>query len=172
MKRFIQVFLITVLLICGMSFESYAFQNEPNGFRNLYWGESIAKVRATRTLKFSSGNKDHGWEIYTTQLSKDEEPTLSGVPISLKTIVLSFYNERLSEVVILFPDIDVFEKLQEAMIFLYNTPSFIKENQLTWVGEITEINLIRREEQHYCMVRLSSVPALRERIQETVKQGW
>ncbi len=141
MKRIIKFLLVLFLLV---PVQSLAFQNEPNGFRDLYWGESIEKVQKQRDIKFWMHDEASNMDMYIVHFAPDESVTLSGVPIGPQRgpfFIAGFLNNRLIKIEIGLDNEGLnFMNLKKAMDNLYGAP-VIMDGKYVWFGNTTCIYL-------------------------------
>lgn len=164
--------MMLALLLC-LPVQSWAFPNEPNGFRDLYWGESLEEVQQTRHLSFLGNTHSIAKaEVYVTFLREDEEKVVSGIPIAGERLVLGFKENKLIAIVAAFHDIDnCWEYLKGAMERLYGKAEFINGDYM-WTGTKTMMLLERNflsGQIRLCMVDLQKIKNI---DQEMYKSGW
>lgn len=163
--------MMLVLLLC-LPVQSWAFPNEPNGFRDLYWGESLEEVQRTRTLRFIDTNNMVHADRYWADLREDEETVLSGIPIDGKLLGLAFQQNKLIAVGIIFQDIDNnWDYLKGAMERLYGPATFGGGNYV-WPGNQTVMLLERDFSSHRILLSIIDASWLLETVQKTDKMGW
>lgn len=177
--------LITVLMLVPM--QSGAFQNEPNGFRDLYWGESLTEIESARTVQYVDSKQEYGdeYSTYYVDFKDGESKVLSGVPIAGENVRAFFYNGKLWRVDFEFHEDpngwdSSYEKLKLAMIQLYGRPDeVINEktfSECLWVGETTTIELLRivtiKRDKAACVVNLKSTKTSNEISNPARGSGW
>lgn len=166
MQILLAVFLITPL-------QSWAFQNEPNGFRDLYWGESIEEIKETRTVMKRMSFEDSDVEGYFVDLKDNESRMISGVPMKNKFFQTEFWKGKLCLINIAFDDKgDNFEKFKSALIQLYGKRSWEESDKWVWEGKKTSIGLIRPANANFFMILMYSMPIMEQRFNEQARQGW
>lgn len=78
MKWLMKIFLALFLLVPA---QILAFQNEPNGFRDLYWGETLEEVQQNRETKYYSYVQATNSVLYAVKFNEEEPKVLSNVPV-------------------------------------------------------------------------------------------
>lgn len=170
MKWVIQI-LLTLLLTIPI--QSWAFQNEPNGFRDLYWGESLAEIQEKRTAGYLMYRKGTNSVSYVVRLNADESQTLSGVPILMGGIMVSLWNNQLWEIQLYFDGEDSFNSLKNAMVLLYGYPTNSNENTCAWIGDKAMLALDKLDgRKKGSRVSMSSTEVFMNIMDEAAKQGW
>ena len=96
MKKYL-VNILFLLTLC-ISSTTFAFPNEPNGFRDLYWGETLQEVKNSGyNVKYVSYNSQYNSVTYAVYLNN---PYISGHKFD--SIGLEFWNNQLSSIGIFF----------------------------------------------------------------------
>ncbi len=105
------------------------FKNEPNGFADLYWGESLDSVKATHYVKYqSSANNVDIYAVVVDDAKGD---------LYLKGRVLtfvSFKNNRIHNIKI--PLMGTYTKMIQPLSNIYGSPS-INNMVMKWEGSKT-----------------------------------
>lgn len=186
MKKIIYLFVMFLLLLINPMI-GLAFQNEPNGFRDLYWGESLTEIEGARTVQYVNSKQEYGneYSTYYVNFKDGESKVLSGVPIAGENVRAFFYNGKLWRVDFGFHEDpngwnSSYEKLKLAMIQLYGRPDEdINEktfSECLWVGEETTIELIRivtiHKDKAACVVNLKSTKISNEISNPARGSGW
>lgn len=127
--------LVMAVMVLTLSTGVFAFQNEPEGFRGLKWGDP-----PTEDMKFLCITPE-GMRWYTRPYEK-----LSIEGISFVTIVYSFYDqpERLMCVNLLSVGKDNYDRLKTICRARFGKETERESNNpynLRWVGEKTEVVL-------------------------------
>lgn len=85
---------VKILFICiiyiGITSTCFAFQNEPNGFRNLYWGETLQEVQNDDdilNLEYVTYHTDTNSVAYKANL---KNPYISGQKSTINYVDLYF----------------------------------------------------------------------------------
>ncbi|WP_278848234.1 hypothetical protein [Megamonas hypermegale] len=149
MRNIVSFIFVFILIIVPSS--CFAFQNEPNGFRNLYWGETLQEVQkdyATTYLYYSAMENS---VIYTIPLI---DKNIGGVYSKDNVIYLGFWNNQLYSIFINFPEdtleasTQTYKDLIYSMSLYYNTPtvndsysSEYNSNSTMWIGNTSSILL-------------------------------
>ncbi len=145
-------FVIASLIICN---SSYAFKNEPDGFRKIKFGMSFKQVQKIvgKNALIAIPSKDPleiGSDAVKTSYRLKLDPAkISGIKTD-ETAVIGFFKDKLSFVkIIIHGDVDKysenelsekFNKLENNMRLLYGTP-VVDGYCRTWEGTKTNINL-------------------------------
>ena len=150
---------IIILFLFYFSFYSptYAYYNEPSGFRDLYWGETLQDVQKNYTTQYIKYSPEENSVIYAIELVNSN---ISGV-YAYPSIFLSFWNNQLYTISISFlsktedDSKQNFKKLSNAMSLNFGTsfyhdtnPNYYYKNNVwiescSWWGNTTNILLIR-----------------------------
>lgn len=164
--------MMLALLLC-LPVQSWAFPNEPNGFRDLYWGESLEEVKQGREVEIFKYDEQTNSVTYWVHLNSDEPKTLSQVPILGECLGTTFWNDKLWVIALFFNEEDAFSDLKFAMTQLYGEPQTNGENYCRWRGETTFIALEKDtpDEGSTCVLLMSS-KILDDMTQKQVSQGW
>ena len=128
MKKVIILSIILILLITGIGF---AFQNEPDGFRELKWGDA-----PTEDMIFV-GELNVGEVFYT----KIEDKKGIGTA-KFYALGYAFYNNRFMQAMGFFRDKDNYNTLETICREKYGEPTKEGYYNLTWYGSKTIILLI------------------------------
>lgn len=184
MKWIMSLFLAMLIFIPG---QSWAFRNEPSGFRDLTWGESLSEIRQTRTARYVDSvemNNDE-YSMYYLDFKEREKKTISGVPIASKSISAFFYNGKLWSIAIGFHEDpnewdSSYETLKAAMTRLYGTPSSVTNKDVVseclWIGDTSIIELSRiitlDRSNAICEVSIKSTKVYNASRNEAKNSGW
>lgn len=172
MKQFFCDVIFVIMLLVTPA-QAWAFQNEPNGFRDLYWGETLEEIQETRETTYLGYSETTNSVTYLVSLSDNEIKTLSGEPILTGCFVVSLWNNRLWDVQLYFYEDDSFSSLKMAMMQLYGYPKRNEEKSCRWTGDTTMILLKRiNDAKGGVMVRMGSTEILRDIFEESVRRGW
>ena len=174
--------LLIALLSCNISF---AFQNEPDGFRNLKFGMSfkqVQKIVGKDALTEIKSNNPDPLKIGQDAVDKAyylklNPPMISNVKTD-DTATISFFKDRLSYIEIsLHGDVDKYSaneltdkflKLEKSIKLSYGMPE-VDGNARTWNGLRTQIEL-------YCIRDNEFVKMLPkdyyEKLSEKEKERW
>lgn len=164
---------ISTAIFCAMPVVGLAFQNEPIGFRDLYWGETLEEVKQGREVQYFDYLPKANSVMYSVQLNPDESKTLSRVPIAGGVVSTLFWNDKLWRIALFFNEEDAFSDLKFAMTQLYGEPQINEWNCCRWIGETTFIALDKDSpyEGSTC-VSLMSSKIMDDMTQEQASQGW
>lgn len=170
--KFIKQIIMTILLLV-VPVSGFAFQNEPIGFRDLYWGETLEEVKQGRKVDYFSYFSNNNSVMYLIQLNPDESKTLSQVPIAGGMFIAFFWNDKLWNIGLCFSEKDAFSDLKFAMTQLYGEPQINGGNHCRWIGETTFIALGKdTPNEGTTYVSLMSSKLMNDITREQVSQGW
>ncbi len=163
--------MMLALLLC-LPVQSWAFPNEPNGFRDLYWGETLEEVQQNRETKYYSYVHETNSVLYAVKFDEKEPQVLSNVPVWGHAFLAAFWNDKLWNVTVFFDNERAFERLKWAMSQLYGTPQEVDEACM-WIGNETMIMLLKADsETERCLVRMSSINLMVEMSEDEARRGW
>lgn len=169
MKWLMKILMALVLLVPA---QAWAFENEPNGFRDLYWGETLEEVQQNRETKYMGYSKENNSVTYAVRLNDSESHVLSNEPIYRRAFLAQFWNNKLWGITVFFKKDDSFDSLKSAMTILFGNP----EDNLTscaWLGDETMILLDKVDSNwKMCAVKLGSINLMMEITNERIRQGW
>lgn len=169
MKWLMKILLALFLLVPA---QTGAFQNEPNGFRDLYWGETLEEVQQNRETKYYSYVQETNSVLYAVKLNEEEPQVLSNVPIWGHAFLTAFWNDKLWNITVFFDSDRAFERLKWAMSQLYGTPKEV-DGACMWGGNETMIMLLRADPgTERCLVRISSIRLMAEMAKAEAQRGW
>lgn len=132
-----------------------AYQNETNGFRELWWGEPFEEVEQKRTVEYAGSAQlgNNVYSMYFADFIEGESRLLSGVPIESDGFSVFFFNNKLWAIKLSFMEDpndswnSAFVRLREAMIKLYGNPTYVDNMETVssceWIGETTRMVLSR-----------------------------
>lgn len=170
--KFIKQIIMTILLLV-VPVSGLAFQNEPIGFRDLYWGETLEEVKQGRKVEYFNYFPNNNSVVYLVQLNPDESKTLSQVPIAGGIVATLFWNDKLWRIALFFNEENAFSDLKFAMTQLYGEPQTNGENYCRWRGETTFIALDKdTPNEGLTSVSLMSSKIMNDITQEQASQGW
>lgn len=154
--------LLTVLLLT-ITTNLFAFQNEPDGFRNMKWGTSIKDFKNIKMQK-----SEYGYKIYT---KTNDELTIGGVPV--KYIQYYFWNNKFDSVKIRVKNGDQnFTRILKVFKIKFGErgdykPIGLREDdywQNAWFGDVTGIWLEYYEKANYSEIKFFSRILLKEKL--------
>ena len=78
-----------VVLLCLLIMPTAvgAFQNEPNGYRDIHWGTNIEKIQRERKVEFLSQFPNPNIKEYSITLNDKENRGMYGFPMGLSSIL-------------------------------------------------------------------------------------
>lgn len=104
-------------------------KNDPNGFADLYWGESLDEVKSSHQTKYL-GNVQ-GSEQYAVSIKDPKGDMFLRGPVFIFAV---FFDQKLGAIRI--PIMGGYSALLSPLEKLYGTPNF-KNGLFTWEGENT-----------------------------------
>lgn len=161
-KLVVVAVLVAVLVSWGMAF---AFQNEPEGFRGLEWGDP-----PTPAMKFISKLND--W----MKLYRKSSDKLELGDAQFYTIIYQFYtpsnttDKRLLGVGLYFKDKENFELLKTICTVKFGEPDKTGFYELSWAGLIATAILTYDSIDKDGFLLLGSTPIFKQYTQEKEKQ--
>lgn len=164
-----------------------AFRNEPTGFRDLYWGQTIGELQEKRTVQYVDKTQVNSsvYSMYYLDFKEGETRVLSGVPIASDKLIAFCCDDKLWGVKIYFdenPDDwnSSFAQLRTAMVNLFGQPTEVKNTQIvqtcSWMGENTRITLSRvvnvDKTRAWCILQISSKKIYDRLYNPAANDGW
>lgn len=131
--------MMLALLLC-LPVQSWAFPNEPNGFRDLYWGESLQEVCGHYDARFFSYMPEQNAVMYKIQLSQDDSREIEdilGYAPENDRISVSFFNDKLFAIAVNFKGTHSYELVRQKLFRLYGDSSMIGKDTHLWAGKNT-----------------------------------
>lgn len=131
--KYVLRFSILLLVVFVVSGNLNAYQNEPEGFRGIKWGENVSNVHGLSQLE-KRGHK----AVYSRQ---NDKMKLGNV--DLQIIGYVFYNSKFYSVTILFTGESSAVALKEMLVKKHGNPQSQKDLQKywSWHGDKTIIGL-------------------------------
>lgn len=161
-RKTLFVLIVGTLLLCLGS--AYGFENEPEGFRGLKWGDP-----PTGDMQFLQ-EREAGQRGYSRY---DEKLKMGGVP--LYSIVYLFYGqpEKFYIVLLYFEDEDNYETLKTICRGKFGKETMKGLDSLTWESQMTIVRLEYDSIEDYGGLSLASTPLLQEytKIKEKKQLG-
>lgn len=167
--------LMGILIAVLMLVPAYtkAFQNEPNGFRDLYWGESLEEIQRTRNIEFVTNYPEDNSASYDIILNQNEPQILSGVSIMGGKLFAHFWNDKLCGISMAFADENGnFEQLKTSMMRLYGPYDLTDDRHIVWIGETTMLFMTRYMPGNTFSVTLFSQELEKQKGLKQASQGW
>ncbi len=136
--------ILAILLMCLIfPVTSWAYRNEPQGFENMAWGESLEALQA-RNYKFTFSYSYSDTSIYA--LDSENFKIAGNKPVS---ITCNFLNNQLFHVsIVLEKDTsdyqNKFKVIYDSMVSSYGQPSIKDSKGTLWSGKRTNILLDKR----------------------------
>lgn len=133
--------------------EKLAYPNEPDGFRNIKWGEDISKMETFKKVKKTLSDQSLTLSYLSDNVYIKKNEPLSFGDVKVKTMRWHEYDKKLVAVVIEDDSYATFLTLKNALIHKYGTPHETKEpvefsdgqkkgiESYIWKGNKTNINL-------------------------------
>jgi L-rhamnose mutarotase len=179
MKYFVKM-VIAVLLLLIPAAGSQAFQNEPNGFRDMYWGESLQEIQQSRECEYGYYDKTSNSVFYYIELKNNEDHTMSGIPILGNRVKAQLWNNQLTSICISFGSPqkieieDAYKNLLNSASINFGTPSISSNGPKTWWGETSYILIFKNNEDfpYTISVIIGSTKLFKMALQDGASQGW
>ena len=172
MKRVILSSIILIFLITGMGF---AFQNEPDGFRGLKWGdaptEDMTFLGETREYIIDNYPKTTITNTKTKSYYKRNEKNNIG-SAKLYNIFYRFnlYSNQFYKVMCVFYDEDNYNILGIIFREEFGEPTYIDKRKnkyfLKWVGDKTEVQLYYNPKENKGWIGFKSMKIRPEKIED------
>jgi len=134
---------------------SFAFDNEPSGFRGVDWGTPLGAVRGKVKLVFN-----RAIEADIAEYRSQADLRVAGVPLLFN--FYRFYRGRLSEG-IMFTDFSQRANLEQVLTARFGTPQDKAGRQVVWAGKTTIVVLTCGSWEKACSATFQSV-ALAEEV--------
>lgn len=179
MKYLIKM-IVAIFLLLIPEAGTQAFQNEPNGFRDMYWGESLQEIKQNRECEYGYYDKTANSVFYYVTLRDDEEHTVSGIPVLGNRIQVQLWNNQLTSVHITFGSPqkeemgNVYKKLLNASLINFGNPSISSSGPKTWWGQTSYILIFENEDNfpYTVSVIIGSTKLFKMALQDGSSQGW
>lgn len=186
----------SVVLLCLLIMPTAvgAFQNEPNGYRDIHWGTNIEKIQKGRKVDFLSQFPNPNIKQYSITLNDKENRGMYGFPIigfgksgklELGTIQAMAWKGKIYYLTIRLAGqkegLDVmYNVLLDNMIAYFGKPSKLEdEKSAQWVGETSMIEIRksplinnRGEDYSAVWIYMRSVAMQKQIKLDTAAQGW
>lgn len=127
----------TVLFIAIISgvlvFNSFAYNNEPVGFRNISWQTSESSLGKLKQVK--------SYGSYKISVKNDENLDFYGLKATV--VQYGFVSNRLEDVTIIFEPYskDIYQKIQKTLFDKFGVGEKISDTDYFWTGDVTNIKL-------------------------------
>lgn len=150
---------------------------EINGFRDLYWGETLEEIRKNRQVRFyQNWQSPYGFEIpmYIIYLNNNETGQVSSVPLAGNQIIGCFDEGKLWALYLVFKDeYNNYGLLNTAMMSLYGK-AYEDSNGRSWFGPHTSL-LIKRwavDGDNFILLAITSMNKLKSMFPDfSTKEG-
>ena len=183
-----KVLILIIILFCFLSSKSFAFPNEPNGFRDLYWGESLQDVQ--KNYPDAKYNGYHSNENAVSYIVDIKNPYISNVLADKKSgLKLYFWNNKLYRINFTFTAETLLKstanyiRLRDAMTLNFGKPSIKdledtsdKQVYTSWHGNNTTILLMNdkniTDNKYHVNITLVNDKLLKEAFKDVALSGW
>ena len=181
MKFFIHMIIAALLLLIPAT-ASEAFQNEPNGFRDLYWGESLQEVQQTRETQYWNYEQKNNSLYYTLYLNTEENKTIYEIPIgpaNRPKFMGAFWNNKLWSVGFICPTSsfdeakNVYKELKASFVIHFG-PADKSDNSIyksVWIGSHTYI-MLTIARPYGVLVNFTSARLFGNIVDAKAAEGW
>ena len=187
MKRKLSMLILTMFIVM-ISTTCFAFPNEPNGFRDLYWGETLQEVQKSHKTKYLTYYAPENSVMYAIPLT---DKNISGVYSNDNIIMISFWNNQLYSITINFPEITIeqsnetYQKLINSLSIAFGQPSSYNvyspkyhqnlttwngDNSIIWLGQTLTVNPHTNKYTTLLVIRSTSLEELASKDGAT--KGW
>ncbi|MBC3535728.1 hypothetical protein [Megasphaera hominis] len=133
--RLLSIFAFFILLVCPaisyVNANAGTMKNDPGGFADLYWGESLNEVTSSHQTKYLGNN--HGSEQYAVSIKNANGCMYLRGPVLVFAV---FFNQKLGAIRI--PIFGGYSAMISPLEQLYGTPEF-KNGLFTWEGQNTDM---------------------------------
>lgn len=165
------LYLVCFILITYSS-SALAFPNEPNGFRDLYWGETLQDVKNSGYIVvYDSYNARYNSVRYYTSL---DNPYISSYKSD--TLCLDFWNNQLTSITIIFNLIDknnvTYNEMLDALKTQFGYTYYQKNEMISWIGDTTIISMYQLKNSNVIVVNLSNFDLILKSSQDGASKGW
>ena len=146
MIRKISLAIILIFLITGIGF---AFQNEPDGFRGLKWGDAPTEDM-NFYCQFGNKLKDEDIEEKGNYYEREKDKlNIGNAEIRSITYIFTLYSNQFYEVRLRFYDINNYDILKIICEGRFGEPTYKdkKSRLLYWTGDKTEICLYMNDKE-------------------------
>ena len=130
MRRLIIILMVVAAMAPSLSL---AFQNEPDGFRDLPWGADFASLEGMTAVEARNGD---GRTVYATRAGD----TLRHMGTEVESILYRFYGGKLSAVTIAFTGKERYKAIAARLLSAHGRATRTSHS-ITWTGETTRISL-------------------------------
>ena len=140
MKKIIILSIILIFLITGIGF---AFQNEPDGFRGLKWGDAPIENMHLFAQSVNTQNSYY---------RKDDKLKIGNAEFSNIWYVFNLYSNQFYKVQLILYSKNNYNISKIILEGKFSEPTYVFEKKdyssLLWIGEKTEINLYYNYKEH------------------------
>lgn len=163
--------IIFLLALC-VSSTAFAFPNEPNGFRDLYWGETLQEVKNSGyDVTYISYDSEYNSVKYSAYLNN---PYVSGYKFD--AVELEFWNNQLMSITILFnitnPQEISYTNLLSSLKTRFGNSFSISDETIMWIGNIGSIGVYKNPISNMILLMIISTDLTCEAKQDVVSKGW
>ena len=179
-----KVFILFIAILYFFPSNCFAYKNEPDGFRDLYWGESLQEVQKTHPdAKYDEYHSEENAVSYVIEFNN---PYVSNVLADKEHgIKIYFWNNQLYRVKFYFEADTLLNlnanyiRLQDAMTLNFGNPSINnlvdtknRQTYTAWQGFKTTIILFKDINQYYIEVSLVNLNLMNKAIKDVASKGW
>lgn len=163
--------IIFLLALC-VSSTGFAFPNEPNGFRDLYWGETLQEVKNSGyDVKYVSYNSQYNSVTYAVYLNN---PYISGYKFDL--VCLDFWNNQLMGIYIYFnalnPQEVSYTDLISSLETRFGNSFYVKKEAIMWIGNTSSIGIYKKSTSNIIKLAILSNDLIDKAKQDAISKGW
>lgn len=170
MKKYL-VNILFLLTLC-ISSTTFAFPNEPNGFRDLYWGETLQEVKNSGyNVKYVSYNSQYNSVTYAVYLNNSY---ISGYKFDL--VCLDFWNNQLMSIDIYFNALNSQEvsytDLTSSLEARFGNSFYVKKEAIMWVGNTSSIGIYKNPTSNIIKLVILNNDLIDNAKQDAASKGW
>lgn len=170
MKKYL-VNILFLLTLC-ISPTTFAFPNEPNGFRDLYWGETLQEVKNSGyDVSYVSYDSQYNYVKYAIYLNN---PYISGHKFD--SIGLEFWNNQLSSIGIFFNVSNnqevSYTDLISSLETRFGNSFYVLDNTIMWVGNTASIVVIKEPNSDIITLVILNNNLIDKAKQDAASKGW
>lgn len=169
MKKYL-VNILFLLTLC-ISSTTFAFPNEPNGFRDLYWGETLQEVKNSgydvTYVSYDSQYNSVKYDIYLNDLY------ISGYKFD--SVYLDFWNNQLMSIDIYFnvlnPQVS-YTDLISSLKTRFGNSFYVLDDTIMWVGNTASIVVFKEPNSDIITLVILNNNLIDKAEQDAASKGW
>ena len=170
MKKYL-VNILFLLTLC-ISSTTFAFPNEPNGFRDLYSGETLQEVKNSgydvSYVSYDSQSNSVKYAIYLN------DPYIS--EYKFDSVCLDFWNNQLMSIDIYFnvlnPQEVSYTDLISSLETRFGNSFYVKKETIMWVGNTSSIGIYKNPNSNIITLVIFNRDLINKARQDATSKGW